>query len=261
MSKKADQFRDNEYYKIAHQASRDTNHPAMQILLKETLKAKKVIDLGCGEGTRLNVVDINSQNKNIQYQGVDVSLVAIKDAKKKYPQYKFMQANLEDLPLEDNSFDLVFSAYVFEHLENPDQVLKEAERIVDKNGEVLIIAPNYGAPNRRSPNSLENKLKKLLDGFISDIRLIFSKSEKLSWKEVAPLYDSYIIDADTTVEPYLGSLIRVFKNKGFIIKKSSSCWEVDSYSSFQILFKFLGKMNLYPFSNWGPHLVIVAKKV
>jgi SAM-dependent methyltransferase len=46
------------------------------------------------------------------------------------------------LPFVEDSFDLVFSEYVFEHLDDPDAALTEIERVLRPGGEVIILVPN-----------------------------------------------------------------------------------------------------------------------
>lgn len=46
-----------KYYTIASEASQDTQrHPGLEYLQKEAVKAKKILDVGCGEGTKLNSI-------------------------------------------------------------------------------------------------------------------------------------------------------------------------------------------------------------
>ncbi|KKQ07794.1 MAG: hypothetical protein US19_C0037G0001, partial [Candidatus Daviesbacteria bacterium GW2011_GWB1_36_5] len=151
-------------------------------------------------------------------------------------------------------------AYVFEHLENPEKVLMEAKRILINSGKIVIIAPNYGSPNRRSPNSDENQIEKLLKGFFGDFNELANKKSGLGWHKVKPKLDKYIIDADTTIEPYLNSLIIYMKRLEFKILYSSSYWRVDRFTLFQFPFRILGSLGVYPFRYWGPHLCLVAEK-
>lgn len=46
------------------------------------------------------------------------------------------------LPFADDSFDLVFSEYVFEHLEDPAAALDEIGRVLRPGGEVVLLVPN-----------------------------------------------------------------------------------------------------------------------
>jgi len=51
-------------------------------------------------------------------------------------------ADLADLPYGDGEFDLVFSKFVFEHLERPLWVLRELRRVMKPSAHLLIHTPN-----------------------------------------------------------------------------------------------------------------------
>ena len=55
---------------------------------------------------------------------------------------EFHLASLNKMPFEDNSFDVVFSEYVFEHLEEPDGAFQEIRRVLKPGGKLLVITPN-----------------------------------------------------------------------------------------------------------------------
>lgn len=244
------------YYKTAGEGSIDFNHPGMKNLVEIAADSNVILDMGCGEGTRLNKLI----TKNQKGYGIDISPKAIEMAKGKYPQLNFEVGDLEDLPYEDEKFDLVYSAFVFEHLDDPEKVLKEGVRVLKKGGSLMIVAPNYGAPNRASPPFRGSRVVKLINGFIKD----FFSDNKLAWQKVEPIANikEYEIDWDTTLEPYLGSLMKHLKDKGLKIKYFSSSWDQDSLKAglLQKKFKLLGKIGLYPFSLWGPHLAVLAEK-
>lgn len=244
-----------KYYKLAQKGSLDTEHPGMKLLLKVAQSKNNILDLGCGEGTRLNLI----KGSGKKLTGIDVSDTAIKRAKLNYPEINFVSGNIEKLPYPDASFDLVYSAFVFEHLDKPEKVLKEAIRVLKKGGGLLVIAPNYGAPNRASPPFKGNRLIKLICGFFKD----FCTGNDLSWRKVKPIAtdQEYNIDWDTIVEPYLGSLISFEKKLGLRVVETTSCWEEEEMNAgmTQRIFGFLGKINIYPFKNWGPHLVLLAE--
>lgn len=253
-------WRSDQYILMAQKGSLDTKHIGMKILKDISQKAKNILDLGCGEGTRLNYLLAKETNTT----GVDISSSAINMAKKNYPKSRFIQADLEDIPLKKDEFDLVFSAYVLEHLSNPERVLLEAIRLTTPLGYLVLIAPNYGAPNRSSPPFKGSRVKKLLKGILLDIKRKLVDIKTLDWELVEPIADKtkYDIDWDTTIEPYLGSLIQFLKSKGLKIETAISCWseELPNAKMHQKIFKFLGLHNFYPFWMWGPHLVVVAGK-
>jgi SAM-dependent methyltransferase len=51
-------------------------------------------------------------------------------------------ADLASLPFGDAEFDLVFSKYVFEHLDRPVAVMRELRRVLKPGGHLLIHTPN-----------------------------------------------------------------------------------------------------------------------
>lgn len=254
-------WRNHKYYHMAQQGSLDARHKGMQVLKKLAEGANKVLDLGCGEGTRLNLVLTKKQ----QGTGVDISPTAINLGRKRYPGINFVKADLEKIPLENDSFDLIYSAYVLEHLSDPEQVLKEAIRLMKKEGFLVLIAPNYGSPNRASPSYKGARVKKLLIGIARDFIRIFRKQKRLSWERVEPIAnrEKYDVDWDTTVEPYIGSLINYLEGQGLVVKEAFSCWseELGEAKVHQKIFRELGEAGIYPFWMWGPHLVVVARRV
>ncbi len=51
-------------------------------------------------------------------------------------------ADLASLPYEDGTFDLVYSKYVFEHLDRPLDVMRELRRVMRSGAHLLIHTPN-----------------------------------------------------------------------------------------------------------------------
>lgn len=246
----------DSYYKKASEGSLNFNHPAMKKLVEICRDGKNILDLGSGEGSRLNKLIKKGQNG----WGIDISPKAVEIAKNKYPYLNFKVGNLGKLPYKKDLFDVVYSAFVFEHLKNPEKAILEAMRVLKKGGKLLIVAPNFGSPNRCSPPFKGNRMYKFLKGFVAD----FFPKAGLGWHSVVPIATPtrYEIDWDTTIEPYLGSLVRFIKKRGLKIKYYSSCWSEESLKNgfLQKLFGFLGKIGIYPFNLWGPHLLVIAEK-
>ncbi len=266
-------WRSDVYYQMANKGSQDYSHPGMVLLKSVAQKSDHILDFGCGEGTRLNWVSKNSKGS----LGLDISQKGLELARKKYPKLSFKKADLEKVPLPDEGFDLVYSAYVLEHLTYPEKVLKEAIRLLKPNGYLLLIAPNYGAPNRCSPPFIGSRQKKLIKSFIRDISYSSSAARSkfpwpadksnnyaLNWNKVTPIAtsDKYDVDWDTTIEPYIGSLAAFLKSHSMKIIQANSCWsqELPTARPHQKLFRFLGEKKIYPFKYWGPHLVLLAQK-
>lgn len=247
-----------EYYRKAHEAS-ETVHPGLLSIKEQAEKALKILEVGCGEGSKLKLVTPPGS----QGVGVDISQTAISRAQTQYPQFQFQVADAERLPFADGEFDLVLSAFTLEHLQNPERVLAEMIRVLKSRGSLALLAPNYGAPNRASPCYRGSRLKKLLTGLRRDWLGLIHPIATLEWQKVTPKAKpgKYEIDWDTTIEPYLGSLVRFLKKSQIRPGKVSSFWEIEpTLPWWQKPLAVLGKLRVYPFVYWGPHLLVIGSK-
>ncbi|NMC36074.1 class I SAM-dependent methyltransferase [Candidatus Beckwithbacteria bacterium] len=247
-----------KYYEVAARSSQYLAHPGLKKIKELAQKADRVLEFGCGEGTKLSKI----VPKTVKGTGIDISRTAIAMAKERHPAYDFVFYDGKKIPCKDGSFDLVYSAFVLEHLQNPSQNIKEMIRVLEKDGLLVLLAPNYGAPQRCSPCFKGHRIAKLIDGLIKD--LIGSKGQ-LDWQKVSMKADTkhYQIDWDTTVEPYLGSLLSFLKTQNMKIIEYSSNWKIAEPQEQFVnkAFRFLGMRQLYPFKLWGPHLFVIACKL
>jgi ubiquinone/menaquinone biosynthesis C-methylase UbiE len=94
------------------------------------LKPESLLDCGCGEGIILHHYSHDLQNTKCY--AIDMDPTEVRDAQKNNPHCIIHMADIETIPFEDNSFDLLVSTEVFEHLENPDQALNEVFRVSKK---------------------------------------------------------------------------------------------------------------------------------
>ncbi len=244
-----------DYYQASKKASQHVlGHPGLVYLKTKCKTAKKILDVGCGEGTRLNVL----LPKGKVGWGLDINPAAISMAKSAYPKNIFQLGSAEDLPYQDSTFDLVYSAFAIEHCSNPQNFVNEMFRVCKSGGVVVILTPNYGAPNRRSPVSVQNPYAKFFAGAISD----FFPSSTLKWTKVVPRKKYTQPDDDTTFEPYLLSLVKYIRTMPNQIISASSLWELEPASDNfrKRLIRFLGNLGIPPFCYWGPQLFIAALK-
>lgn len=109
-------------------------------LAKEVKKlgVNSILDAGAGEGFTLEYLRLQEIGKT--YEGIDFLQKAVEIGTKVHPQIKLKKASIYELPYNDNSFDLVLSTEVLEHLEEPKKALKEIFRVSSKY--VLLSVPN-----------------------------------------------------------------------------------------------------------------------
>lgn len=111
-------------------------------LLKYKENNAKVLDLGCGTGLTLAIVSQNFPNSI----GCEISEMEIKATKEILKQVKVnipvVKYDGKKLPFKDNSFDIVTSIEVIEHVEKPELMLKEINRVLRKKGILHITTAN-----------------------------------------------------------------------------------------------------------------------
>lgn len=247
------------YYDKARQASESVlSHTGFKIVNAYLKQSKSILDVGCGEGTKLSRLG----NTKTYKVGVDISSTAIETAKKQYRGITFKKADIENLPFTDHTFDAVYSAFVLEHTEKPQVVIEEMIRVTKEKGVVIIICPNFGSPNRHSPCFTGSKIVKLAYGFGKQL-LRFNLTID-TWERVLPLsYGAkHISDWDTVIEPELLTLINFLKEKRLTIQYWSCLWEeeVTFANKIQNAFRFLSNKDIYPFIYWGPQILVIGKK-
>ena len=95
---------------------------------------KKILDVGCGTGWFVKFLKENYPETEIV--GIDVV-----DGRK-FKDFEFFLANIENLPFEAEIFDGIFCKDVLEHLQNPLHGLIELNRILKKDGKIFISVPD-----------------------------------------------------------------------------------------------------------------------
>jgi ubiquinone/menaquinone biosynthesis C-methylase UbiE len=113
-----------------------------KVLLKRLGTAKRVLDVGCGDGYLMGLVSPHCELA----VGIDSELSGIKLASARlrpFANCTVGQASCYNLPFTANCFDVILLADVFEHLEDPDLCIKELCRILTPNGTLLLTTPQW----------------------------------------------------------------------------------------------------------------------
>lgn len=111
-------------------------------LFKVGKKSDKILDQGCGIGQYAFTVYKFGFKKVV---GLDYSEKLIETAKEnaKKLKYKigFVKGDIREMPFKDNSFDIVISGGVIEHVPESLKTIEELSRIIKKEGYLLIHIP------------------------------------------------------------------------------------------------------------------------
>jgi len=98
--------------------------------------------LGCGNGSFSNVLN----QLGYDVLGVEESESGIAIAQQQYPDCKFIEASIYDLPYSQlkPEFDVVISVEVIEHLFDPKQLIRSAKQCLKPGGTLIITTPYHG---------------------------------------------------------------------------------------------------------------------
>lgn len=128
-----------DYNSIASSFSRSRKNlwTELGFLFQYAQKKDKVLDIGCGNGR------FSSYLTHTDYTGLDFSEKLIAEAKKIFPELKFVVADALHLPFEDDTFDKVYSIALIHHIPSEEYrvlALKEMRRVVTSGGLVFVTA-------------------------------------------------------------------------------------------------------------------------
>jgi ubiquinone/menaquinone biosynthesis C-methylase UbiE len=114
----------------------DKSNAAFYDQIDFELENKKLLDIGCGDGTDLAYF----ASKNAVIYGLDPSAEFIGKAKGQNPTGHFVEARGESMPFEDNSFDIVISKWALQTSPDVKQILIEAARVLKPAGTLLFLS-------------------------------------------------------------------------------------------------------------------------
>lgn len=128
------------YQKLWSEAYRQNDTNIIKLL--ESNPEAKALDIGCGDGQKTTLFKKKINCKEIiGVDGVAQRLVAAKKL-----GVKTKLANLEKkLPMESESFDVVISNQVIEHLVDLDHFIKEIDRVLKPGGYCIISTENLAS--------------------------------------------------------------------------------------------------------------------
>lgn len=95
-------------------------------------EAHRVLDVGTGPG----LVAAAVAERGADVVGIDFSDAMVAKARQLHPHLEFLGGRAESLPFDDGSFDAVVGNFMLHHAARPDEVLREAFRVLRDGGRV-----------------------------------------------------------------------------------------------------------------------------
>lgn len=166
-------------------------------------KNLKLLDVACGGGKFLREAE-----KRVKTYGIDISKVAIKEAKKITRYTECRVGSAEKLPYEDEFFDFITCLGSLEHFLDMDKSLKEMKRVLKKDGKINLYVPNsrflmdiiLGFFGRKTSHGQENE----------------RFATKKEWKELIEKYFKIIKLYNYNPSPF--EIIKILNLKGMMKK-------------------------------------------
>jgi ubiquinone/menaquinone biosynthesis C-methylase UbiE len=168
-----------------------SEHKIQTLKTHEKIDAINFLDFGCGDGNSSSHF-INYFPKS-KYNGIDISAESINVAKSKnITNSSFQTFDGINIPFQDNSFDVIFTACVFHHIDFKlhENLFNEIYRVLKPNGKFYIFEHNPWNPVTRhmvntcpfdedavllTPNYTKKILNKIFKNSITNYILFFPR--------------------------------------------------------------------------------------
>ncbi len=164
-------------------------------------KTMKILDVGCGDGVLLSFIEKKLNSRSSELYGVDLSHKAISAAQNKIKNGHFYKSSVYKLPFQENTFDVIVSTDVIEHVSRPKKMLKEIKKVAKENGNIIIGTPIKYTEEPQDKNHYQEfypkQLIELIKLFFKDCKLIkshnllyfclYNRSLKI-WGKTLPLF-------------------------------------------------------------------------
>ena len=129
----------------------------------------KIIDVGSGTGDLTKI--ILKENINALIYSVDLNLEMLNEAKKRFNEQqkkniKFINANAENLPFENNFFDKYVISFCLRNITYIEKALYESFRILKPGG--IFYCLEFSAPTSSVINKIYSKYKNKIVPFIGE---------------------------------------------------------------------------------------------
>lgn len=130
----------DEHAKLQLDSENGTDHRKRTILSRtnwppEFFEGKVILECGCGAGADTEIlVSLGAQVVSVDLAGVDVAQENLHHN----PNVQFIQADITDLPLRKQSFDIVYCHRVLQHTPHPEETLSHILEFVKDDGAVFV---------------------------------------------------------------------------------------------------------------------------
>ena len=154
----ADRIKENsiKYFDAIASENRVIREPVLcyEAVMEElkSFKFTDLADIGCGTGEMLKRIRSGYGDEKTLY-GVDISPKSIETAREALgDETVLLTGDVDDLPLEDGSVDIVLNMHSFHHYPHPQKSLSEMIRVLRYGGYLLMVENDYPFCRRMKGN-------------------------------------------------------------------------------------------------------------
>ena len=124
-------------------------HEVVYQRLAQRCAGLDVLEAGCGEGYGADLIAGVAR----RVTALDYDEATVAHVRARYPRVQVSQANLTELPLPDDSVDVVVNFQVIEHLWDQARFVSECARVLRPSGLLMVSTPNRitFSPGRDTP--------------------------------------------------------------------------------------------------------------
>lgn len=101
-----------------------------------------ILDIACGTGDMIELWQKKSKkfHKNVySIKGIDPSSAMLEIARQKFPKFEFIEAKAQNLPINDESADIISISYGIRNVIERQKAFKEFFRVLKNGGFLLIL--------------------------------------------------------------------------------------------------------------------------
>lgn len=130
---------DRRFFDAAYFARGPQGEPFGQYLRPQMVERRAVLEIGCGMGSHAALVARRGANLT----AIDITKPAVEATRRRFELFgltaNILQADAEELPFPDNSFDVVWSWGVLHHSASFERCLSQVNRVLRPGGNLLLM--------------------------------------------------------------------------------------------------------------------------
>lgn len=162
----------NENFRIRNFELDYTDPKRTEKLLSKLKNEDKFLDISCG----LSPCFLLASKITNDITASDFSDELINLRKQQYPNINFVQCDLRNITLKENSFNYIVLGETLEHLENPRLIIDNIVKLLKPDGVLAISVPNNDNGSYSKDYHIwsftEDEIKDLLNGYNNTIETL-----------------------------------------------------------------------------------------